>query len=275
MSQMMIQAAVTMGQLQNKLDNISHNMANSQTTGYKSRQSEFSSLLFREINNLSAPENAEGRLTPDAIRTGTGARLGGVHLDLAEGSIQETDRALDVALLDKDHLFQVQTTVDGREEVRYTRDGAFYLSPVNDNTSLLVNGEGDPILGTNGLIQVPANLDDVNINDSGQVIGIQNGEEQVLGQLAIVKAERPRLLEAAGDNMFRLPDEANVEAADVFTPVANAGNTKVLETSALEQSNVDLSEQMTDMVNAQRSYEFNARTLTMGDQMNGLINQLR
>ena len=275
MSQMMIQAAVTMGQLQNKLDNISHNMANSQTTGYKSRQSEFSSLLFREINNLSAPENAEGRLTPDAIRTGTGARLGGVHLDLAEGSIQETDRALDVALLDKDHLFQVQTTVDGREEVRYTRDGAFYLSPVNDNTSLLVNGEGDPILGTNGPIQVPANLDDVNINDSGQVIGIQNGEEQVLGQLAIVKAERPRLLAAADDKMLRLPDEANVEAADVFTPVGNAGNTKVLETSALEQSNVDLSEQMTDMVNAQRSYEFNARTLTMGDQMNGLINQLR
>src|SRR5699024_11561435 len=112
------------------------------------------------------------RLTADDIRTCIGARLGGAHLGLAEGSIQETERALDVALLDKDHLIQVQTTVDGREEVRYPRDGAFYLSPVNDNTSLLVDGEGDPILGTNGPIQVPANLDNVNINASGQVIGI-------------------------------------------------------------------------------------------------------
>src|SRR5699024_869148 len=179
------------------------------------------------------------------------------------------------ALHDKNHLFQGQTNVDGQEQIRYTRDGTFYLSPVNDNTSLLVNGEGDPILGTNGPIQVPANLDDVNINDSGEVRGMLNGEEQVLGQLGIVEAEQPRLLEAAGDNMVRVPDEANANAADVLTPVQNAGNTKVVETSSLEQSNVDLSEQMTDMLNAQRSYEFNARTLTMGDQMNGLIHQLR
>src|SRR5699024_10698022 len=104
------------------------------------------------------------------------------------------------------------------------------------------NGEGDPILGTNGPIQVPANLDDVNINDSGEVIGMLNGEEQVLGQLGIVEAEQPRLLEAAGDNMFRLLDEANVNTASVCTHVHNVYNTIVLENSSLYQSNFDLSE---------------------------------
>ncbi len=66
----MIQAAVTMNQLQNKLDVISHNMANSQTTGYKTRQATFSSLLFQQMDNLKQPENDVQRLTPEGIRIG-------------------------------------------------------------------------------------------------------------------------------------------------------------------------------------------------------------
>ncbi|MYL59297.1 flagellar hook-basal body protein, partial [Virgibacillus halodenitrificans] len=72
MSRTMIQAAVTMNQLQSKLDLIGNNMANSETTGYKNRNADFSSLLFQQIDNLKDGANAVGRLTPDGVRIGSG-----------------------------------------------------------------------------------------------------------------------------------------------------------------------------------------------------------
>src|SRR5699024_5713549 len=116
MSRPMIQSAVTMNQLQQKLDLIGHNLANSETTGYKGKNAEFSSLLFQQINNLRDPANAEGRLTPDGIRVGSGARLGAINTDFSAGPLQTTDRALDVALLEDNHLFQIQISEDGTEE---------------------------------------------------------------------------------------------------------------------------------------------------------------
>src|SRR5690625_991914 len=127
MSRAMIQAAVTMNQLQQKLDVIGNNLANSQTTGYKSRQSEFSSLLFQQINNLNHPQNSTLRLTPDGLRVGNGAKLGSVNVNNENGTIQQTDRDLDVALLQKNHYFQVEVTENNETETRYTRDGSFYL----------------------------------------------------------------------------------------------------------------------------------------------------
>src|SRR5699024_262134 len=111
---MMTQAAITMNQLQKQLDNIGHNLSNSDTTGYKSRDTEFSSLLFQQINNLRHESNAEGRTTPDGIRVGSGARLGSVNNNLSVGAIKETGRELDVVLQDENHLFQVQVN-DGEE----------------------------------------------------------------------------------------------------------------------------------------------------------------
>src|SRR5690625_5303662 len=155
MSRTMIQAAVTMNHLQNKLDLIGHNLANSQTTGYKARQTEFSSLLFQQINNMTDPANAEGRLTPDGVRIGSGSALGSVNIDLTVGSQTTTDRTLDTALLGDNYLFQIQITDDDGSEIRYTRDGAFYLNPINDGqTLMLTTKDGHAVLGTNGPIIV-------------------------------------------------------------------------------------------------------------------------
>src|SRR5690554_1476060 len=131
MSRAMIQAAVTMNQLQNKLDVIGNNLANSQTTGYKSREADFSSLLTQQINNVTDQQNAEGRLTPDGIRIGSGAGLGSTNINLEMGAVRETGRELDVALLQPNHFFQIEVTENGETETRFTRDGAFFLQPVN------------------------------------------------------------------------------------------------------------------------------------------------
>jgi len=272
MSQMMIQAAVTMGQLQNKLDLIGNNLANSQTTGYKGRQSEFSSLLFREINNLSDPKNAEGRLTPDRIRLGTGAALGAISVDLNPGVVKETGRALDAALTKKNQLFQVQVTENGRNETQYTRDGSFYLTPINNGQALrLVTEDGFAVRGTNGPIEIAAGYENLEIGSNGDILVTRNGAARSEGRLAIAEAVRPRSLEAAGVNFFRVPDGMNAD--ELLAGVQPADN--LVQGGALEQSNVDISKEMTDMTLAQRSYQFNARTLSMGDQMQGLVNQLR
>lgn len=277
MSRAMIQAAVSMNQLQHKLDVVSGNMANSQTTGYKTRDAQFASLLFQQINNNTAPENAQGRLTPDGIRVGNGAKLGSVNINLAPGTITETDRGLDTALLEENHLFQIQVEENGVQETQYTRDGAFYLSPTNNDQSLmLTTKDGNPVLGENGeAITFSSDVDDVVIQDDGQIVTTIGNQTESAGTLGIVDAVHPRMLEATGDNEFRLPDldELGYNAGDIIQQVPYAND--VLQSSALEQSNVDISKQMTDLINAQRSYQFNARTISTGDDMQGLINQLR
>lgn len=276
MSQMMIQAAVTMNQLQQKLDLIGNNLANSQTTGYKGRQADFSSLLIQQVNNLSDEANAEGRLTPDGIRVGTGAKLGSTNIDLTHGSILETGRVLDTALIQDNHLFQIQVNEKGQANTLFTRDGSFYLTPVNNNEGLmLTTADGNPVLGQNGPIVIAEGFDSIAIRENGQMVVSRGGQQAVEAQLTVVEAVRPRLLEAAGQNMFHLPDTENLgfDATEIIQ--ATDLNANVLQSGALEQSNVDVGQAMADLMVAQRSYQFNSRTISMGDQMMGLVNQLR
>lgn len=275
MSRMMLQAAVTMQQLQQKLDIVGHNIANSQTTGYKARQADFQSLLFQQINNLSDPRNSEGRLTPDGIRIGSGAKLGAINQRFTAGTIIETERPLDVALLNNHYFFQVEVTDGDTTQTRLTRDGSFYLSPINDTELLLTDAQGNPVLGANGQVVIPKSVDHIQIDMNGQVIVREGQTTGVIDTLNIVEATRPRVLEAVGQNYFRLPDVAGLGYNADEIIVDRTGEQSVLRSGALEQSNVDLAEEMTDMLLAQRSYQFNARSITMGDQMLGLINQLR
>jgi flagellar basal-body rod protein FlgG len=272
----MIQAAVTMNQLQNKLDLIGNNLANSQTTGYKSREADFSSLLTQQINNVTHPQNAEGRLTPDGVRIGSGARLGSVNMNMALGAINETGRELDVALLQPNYFFQVEVTENGNTETRYTRDGSFYLNPINDNQDvLLTNGDGNPVLGENGPIIIAEGFDSITIQPNGQITVQRGNVTEDAGNITITEVVRPRLLEAAGENNFRLPDTAELgfELDEILQ--APAGNQELLKNGALENANVDVAKQMSDLMLTQRAYQFNSRTISMGDQMMGLINQLR
>lgn len=276
MSRPMIQAAVTMNQLQQKLDLIGNNLANSQTTGYKKGQAEFSSLLAQQINNMSHPAGAEGRLTPDGVRVGAGARLGSTMHDFSRGTVTETDRPLDVALQGDNHLFQIAVEENGVTDTRYTRDGSFYLQPVGTTGEvMLVTNHGHPVLGETGPITFQDGFDDISIQPNGDIHVTRNNQTEAEGRLNIVETDVPQLLEATKNNAFRLPNLA--ELGYTLNEVMNevAGNENLLQAGALEQANVDMASEMSDLLTAQRSYQMNARTISMGDQMMGLINQLR
>ncbi|WP_018930765.1 flagellar hook-basal body protein [Gracilibacillus lacisalsi] len=276
MTRMTFQAAVAMGQLQKRLDNIGNNIANVNTAGYKNRDANFSSLLSQQINTETDPTNPQGRLTPDGLRVGNGAKLGHTNFNFDQGSLQVTDRNLDVALLEDNHLFQVAVNENGEEEVRYTRAGNFYLTPLEDDQVMLVTSDGNPVLGASGEpIVLANNMDDLKIEENGTINVTRNGVQAVEGQLEIVEAVRPRLLEAAGDSLFRLSEQSleNYPFEEIINGVGLADVR--MESGSLEASNVDLAKQTTDMIETQRAYQFNARTISMHDQMRGLINQLR
>jgi len=269
------QAATSMYHLQQQLDQIGHNLSNLQSSGYKTRNAEFSSLLSQHINNLTANENLQNRLTPDGIRVGTGGRLGSINYNFQIGAVQRTDRPLDVMLTNEQQFFEVIIQDGNDEEILLTRDGSFYLNPIGDNTLMLVTKDGHPINGVNGPIQFASQqIEDIQINDNGMVIVNRNGQQETVGTIGVTEIIQPRLLEAAGDNFLRIPNlaELGINEADILRIPQN-GN--LMQSGVLEMSNVKVEEQMTQMMMAQRAYQFNARSISMADQMQGLINNIR
>ncbi|MFZ4451802.1 flagellar hook-basal body protein [Salibacterium aidingense] len=274
-----LSSANTMGQLQHKLDGISNNLANSDRTGYKRRETTFSDMLFQQVNNQTDPRNDAGRITPGGLRTGTGAAVAQTALRLEQGSIKETERELDFAITERDQFFQVESMADGEAETQYTRDGSFYLSenPENPGTWTLVNNQGDYLLGADGeRMNIPAGAGDFSLQKDGTLEAVlENGEEVEVGQLELARITKPQLLESAGGNNYSLPDLAELGFAEADVIEFAAGEEAQVTQGSLEQSNVDMGQEMTDMMNTQRHYSFNARAISQGDQMMGLINSIR
>jgi flagellar basal-body rod protein FlgG len=279
MNPAMITAAVTMGQLQKKIDTIGNNLANMNTNGYKSRETQFSDLLFQQVDNLSRANDKKERLTPTGIRVGYGAGIGETNMNLKRGTIRQTDRPLDVALDDPYQFFEIETARDSGKPARtYTRDGEFYLQPdaANPNLLNLVTKDGDFVRGTTGRIQIPANYKSITINKQGVFdVTLADGRRIRSGRLALVNVLRPQLMESVGDNQFTFPDlrTLNVNEADVLRAVA-AGEASV-EQGALETSNVDFISQMTELTDTQRAYQLGARAVSVADETMQVINTIR
>ncbi|WP_349408793.1 flagellar hook-basal body protein [Pseudalkalibacillus sp. SCS-8] len=275
MNRSMITASVSMGQLQRKMDTISHNLSNSNTYGFKSRNVQFSDLLYQEVKSQAKEGPESGRLTPEHVRFGNGSRVTGTMLQLAQGSVTETGRSLDFALLDENVMFQIRKTLEnGDEIVEYTREGSFYLAPVEGNPDVmqLTTANGESVLGENGPIEVPTGFDSISINQAGQ-IQVTMPDETVVnaGQFAFVEVVRPQLLESSGDNRYRVAPGTQLDQA--ITQLQQPQ--EVIQQGALEQSNVDVSHEMTQLLTTQRSYQLNAKAVTMADQMMGLVNTIR
>lgn len=279
MNTAMITSGVSMGQLQKQIDTIGNNLSNLDTNGYKGREVQFSNLLAQQVDNLPEGKDGEGRLTPDGIRVGYGTKVVETNMNLKLGELKHTDRDLDLAAAEPSHFFQVQSTDDNGDSIRaFTRDGAFSLQPdaANPNVLNLVTNDGDFVLGTNGRIQVPAQFDDITINKQGNInISLPNGQTTNAGRLAMVDIRRPQIMEALGDNKMTIPDleDMDLNEQDILQDVDTGAAS--LKQGHLETSNVDPMQEMTQLTQAQRSYQLNARAISISDQTMGLINGLR
>ena len=276
MNSTMLTATNTLSQLQKQMDIIGNNLANVDTTGFKSRQASFTDLLVQQVDNQPDARAEVGRLTPNGIRQGVGARLDQVQLMAKQGSLKSTGRDLDLAFQAENQYFKVLSSKDN--SVQFTRDGSFSLSPVSANEVMLVTSSGDPVLDeANRPITIAGDVGKIEVTKSGQMnVTMTNGTSQSF-TLGVVQLNKPQFFEQKGGNLLGLaPGATGVVPADVLTDLAGQQRGRVsIGQGMLEQSNVDLSKEMTDLLNVQRSYQFQSRSITIADQMMGLINGIR
>ena len=255
------------------VDNISHNLSNVNTVGFKKGRVEFNSLLYQTMRRADwDPANMTGR--PVSLQVGLGVRPVAVKTMFTQGNLQRTDNPQDFAI-EGDAFFTIRRTEDP-EEIFYTRDGAFILSPVDDGLMLATN-LGYPVLDVDGEpIIFPDDVawHNVTMDDAGNFWHVTpEGDVDDLGiQLQLVQFPNPQGLEAVGSNLWQMTaasGEALVQGVDEIIRYS-----RVFQ-GVLEMSNVNVAEEMVDMIRAHRAYDLNARAITTSDEMLQTANGLK
>jgi flagellar basal-body rod protein FlgG len=268
---------------QQKIDTTANNVANVNTTGYKKREQSFSEILTTSLNNQVPAQAEQGRLTPNGLRIGHGARTGLTQINMTQGQAIQTNNPFDLMINGKG-FFQIglgSTEAGGIDEVRYTRDGNFHLSPNPENPRSyhLVHANGGYLLDQNGN---PLQLDDryeVSIQANGQIqLRNKNGNGNSFvstQQVGMVNIENASLLKNLGDNQYAIDVAALPEGTTVNDVITGMQNEDIqLQAGFLEGSNVDLMMEMTDLMTSQRSFQLNARAVSYADQMMGIANSI-
>lgn len=246
---------------QTHIDNISNNLANVNTGGFKKARVEFQDLMYQTIKPAGA-STAAGITRPVGEQLGLGVKVAGITKMHTQGSIVQTGNQLDMTI-EKDGYFQIQMP-DGT--TGYTRNGAF----TKNNNGEIVTVEG--FLLEPG-IQIPDDAVEIYVGRDGTVsvqIGNQN-QMQELGQITTAKFINPAGLESVGGNIFKETSasgapQVGIPGEDSFGAIAQG---------FLEQSNVQLVEEMVNMITAQRAYEINSKAITTGDEMLQTATQLK
>lgn len=268
---------------QQKIDTTANNVANVNTTGFKRRDQSFSEILAAQVNNQPLANQEIGRHTPNGLRVGNGTRTGLTQLDMEQGQAKQTGSPCDLMITGKGY-FQIgypSAIAGGTNEVRYTRDGSFHISPVPNKPGSfhLVNTSGGFLLDQNGQ---PIELDgqyEVNIDTTGQIqLKNKNGQGAAFlsaQQVALVDIQNPHVLQNVSENEYSIDPNAltNGKNAANYVRMMAPGEAQIF-TGYLEGSNVDLSKEMTDLMTAQRGFQLNARAVSYADQMSGIANNI-
>lgn len=275
----MLTATNALHQVQHQIDTISNNIANVNTAGYKAKEARFSEMLYQEYLNTRKDEQAP-RLTPPGIRYGVGAKISQIQTNNAQGSLQNTDRDLDFAFTKERQYFNILMPNENNEiNMVYSRQGNFYVTPVEDGQVMLVNADGYAVADSYGNpIIFRDDVEKFILNEHGTLqVKLINGDEQSF-LLGVTEIHLPQVMEQTGSYIM-VPanvDELGYDENDIFTNLVGFGRENIgLENQKLEMSNVNLTKEMTNLLQAQRSYQFNSRAITIADQMLGLINGIR
>jgi len=244
--------------MEKKLNTISNNLANIETTAYKKQRCNFEDLYY---DNLRYPgsQDIQGEFAATGIAVGVGTRVTSVQSDFSMGSITETGRDLDIAITGEGFF---RCTDEFTGEFFYTRAGNFN---VNSNGILTV-GSSHYGRQVEPVITIPPDTQKIQIDDSGLVWIAQNGDVQALqnvGQLELATFINPEGLLRVGENMYRETESSGV--AVVNNPGING--TGKLKAQHLEMSNVAPVVELIDMITSQRAYELNSKSTQTGDQI--------
>ncbi|WP_308915870.1 flagellar basal-body rod protein FlgG [Jannaschia sp. LMIT008] len=255
-------AATGMNAQQMRVEVISQNLSNMSTTAYNARRAEFADLHYQQMSRPGSISSTTGSVVPTGIQMGLGVRAASVSMDPQQGTIQATGGDLDVAISGKGYI-EVTLPSGG---AAYTRDGALKKT----GEGQLVTNDGYPIVPD---ITIPEDARSVSINADGEVYVyfLDQVEPELLGQLTLTGFTNEKGLEALGSNLY-----AETEASGAaINGLAGQDGLGVFRQGYLEDSSVDAVREITDLIEAQRSYEMNAKVITAADQMLGATTQIR
>ncbi|MFS0637484.1 flagellar basal body rod protein FlgG [Mesobacillus foraminis] len=244
-----------MKNFQTKLDVIGNNIANVNTFGFKKGRTTFNDLMSQTIAGATAP-GANGGTNPKQV--GLGSQIGTIDTVNTQGSLQTTGRPLDLGITGEGY-FTVRD--EATQSNYYTRAGNFYL----DAKRNIVNGDGLKLQGaTGGAITIPTTAQSFSIGQDGAVTYVnQQGTTTNAGRIQLRVFDNPEGLEKVGGNLFQSTGNSGAgTSVNVGT-----GGSGTLVSGALEMSNVDLSEEFTEMIVAQRGFQANTRIITTSDEI--------
>lgn len=231
---------------QKRMDVISNNIANANTTGYK-RDGVLSTSFEEELTRrLSDESQIEGNKIAHKIGgMALGAYVTEVYTDFSATNLKQTDNPLDVAL-DGDGFFTIKViNKNGETSEKYTRDGSFTLG----RDGSLMTQEGNFVQGENGNIVLPTG--DTVIDEAGNIY--VNGE--FIDKLKVVLFEDNKTLRKGEDNLIEITEDSKI-----------ADFKGTIQQGFLEGSNVDSIQEMVEMIKVMRNYESNQKLIQIHDQ---------
>ncbi len=276
MNRTMVAAVNTLGQLHKQVDLIGHNIANAETAGYKKREASFADLMAQQINNYSSAGSEIGRQSPLGIRQSPGMMISQTAMLSKQGSLKTTGRSLDVAFTKENQYLKVRVQEGGVPQIRFTRNGELDILNAGDQW-MLATKDGHPVLDENNqVITFSGKVEDVKMIQPGTLEATLGNGEILTYQLGVIALNKPQFMEQKGETLIGLPDGTNNNQNLIYVDLTGAGRQEIsLQQGVLEASNVDIGQEMTDLMAAQRSIQFQSRSITFADQMMGLINGIR
>jgi flagellar basal-body rod protein FlgG len=233
---------------------IANNIANMQTTGYKKQTAAFQDLIYQHVRRIGAQSSDQGTILPIGIDIGGGVKTVGTPRSMTQGTLSQTGDDLDLAITGTG-FFKIQMP-DGT--FQYTRDGTFQM----DNQGRIVNAQGNLVQPA---ITIPQNSSGLTVNQQGQVSVTQPGQTNstIVGQLSLTRfVNQAGLLPVGNNNYQETPASGPPQDG-----LANAEGYGTITQGSLEQANVDVVSEMSNMIAAQRAYEMNAKVISAADEM--------
>jgi len=255
-------AASGMVAQQLNVDNIANNLANANTTGYKSRQAQFQDLLYQ---NILQPGASAGQQTtvPAGLQLGLRTRASSNEIIFSQGSLTQTGNPLDLSI-QGNGFFQI---LQSNGQLAYTRDGSFQLD-MNGN---VVTSNGNQLQPT---ITIPSSAQSVTIAADGTVSYTLPGQTaaQKAGQIQLAMFQNPAGMNSLGTNLYQ-PTTASGDP--VVGPPGGQDGLGTLMQGYTEQSNVSVVQEFINLITAQRAYEANSKVVKAADDMYQQVNNLK
>ncbi|MBI1393847.1 MAG: flagellar basal-body rod protein FlgG [Alphaproteobacteria bacterium] len=255
-------AATGMDAQQTRVEVISNNIANMNTTAFATRRAEFADLLYQQERQVGSISSVTGTILPTGVQMGLGVRSATVSAEFSQGALRESKGDLDIAIEGPGFIqFNLPSG-----EVAYTRDGALKRSA----EGLIVNSEGYEL--SDG-VTIPDDAQRIAINANGEVYAFFETEPdaQLLGNITLATFANQKGLRAIGGNLF-------METAASGAPnigIAGEDGRGTMRQGFLEESTVDVVTQIADLIEAQRGYELNSKVISAVDQMFSATVQVR